>query len=53
MLFSIPLLPTDWSSTLSADAAGAYEQFSKLAARLVANGFGDAVLRLGWEFSGD
>jgi len=54
MVFSIPLLPTDGSSTLSAGAAGAYdEQFSKLAARLVANGFGDAVLRLGWEFNGD
>jgi hypothetical protein len=54
MVFAIPLLPTDGSSTLAEGAAGAYDdEFRKLARRLVANGFGDAVLRVGWEFNGD
>ena len=54
MVFSIPLLPDDGASSLAAGAAGSYDdQFRRLAARLVADGFGDAVLRLGWEFNGD
>jgi hypothetical protein len=53
MTFAIPMLPNDKKSTLKEGATGAYnDQFAKLAKKLVAAGFGDAVLRIGWEFNG-
>ena len=48
----VPLIVTDGS--LSSAAAGAYDdQFAQLGATMVANGEGNAFLRLGWEFNGN
>lgn len=53
MTFSVPMLPAD-GSTLAEGAAGKFDAvFARLAADLVENGFGSAVIRLGWEFNGD
>ena len=51
--FSIPMLPADKESTLEAGMNGAYnDYFRELANTFVANGQGDAILRIGWEFNG-
>jgi Glycosyl hydrolase family 26 len=52
MVFSVPMLPGG-KFTLAEGAAGQYdEQFTKIATLLVSRGYGDAVIRLGWEFNG-
>lgn len=52
-VYSVPLLP-DGAGSLVQGASGAYDRyFEQLARGLVAEGEGDAVLRLGWEFNGD
>lgn len=49
---AVPMLPSDGVSTLSRGANGAYdEHFAKIARSLVAQGYGDAIIRLGWEFN--
>lgn len=49
--FSVPMLVN--GSTLSAGAEGAYDaRFRELAQVLIEHGYGDSVLRLGWEFNG-
>jgi len=53
LALSVPMLPRD-GSTLDAGADGAYDQhYRELAALIVSHGYGDAILRLGWEFNGD
>lgn len=53
LTISIPMLPAEPGATLAAGATGAYDdQFRRLARIFVANGQGDAVLRIGWEFNG-
>ncbi len=52
LAFSVPLLPNDHVSTLEQGAAGAYDNyFLQIAQALIANGYGHAIIRLGWEFN--
>lgn len=52
VVFSIPMLPNG-GHTLADGAAGKFDdKFRQLAQLLAANGFGDAIIRLGWEFNG-
>lgn len=52
VIFSVPMLPRG-GATLAEGAAGKFDdQFKKLATLLVDNGYGSAVIRLGWEFNG-
>jgi hypothetical protein len=51
LVLGIPILPG--TGTLAGGASGAYNQyFTTLAQNLVADGEGNAILRLGWEFNG-
>jgi hypothetical protein len=53
MIFSVPMLPAS-GATLAQGAAGAYNaHFTRMAQALVANGQGNAIIRLGWEMNGD
>jgi hypothetical protein len=53
VVLAVPMLMNDVSTTLGAGAAGSYDQhFRNLAQYLVANGYGNASLRIGWEFNG-
>ncbi|MDB5817893.1 MAG: glycosidase, partial [Rhizobacter sp.] len=50
--FSIAMLPTDRTSSLTEGAAGLNdEHFRVIARNFVKNGQGNAVIRLGWEFN--
>lgn len=52
VVFSIPMLPKG-GATLAQGAAGNFDdKFRELAELLVANGYGEAIIRLGWEFNG-
>lgn len=52
VVFSVPMLPGG-NFTLAEGAAGKYDaEFVKIATLLVSRGYGDAVIRLGWEFNG-
>ena len=52
MVFGVPIIPSTGGS-LAQGATGAYNfHFQKLAQTLVAQGQPNAILRLGWEFSG-
>lgn len=54
VVFSLPMLPKTPGASLADGAAGRYdEHFRTVAAKLVANGHGDAIVRIGWEFNGD
>ncbi len=58
LVLAVPMIPTDSSGTaqgtLAQGATGAYDQyFTTLAQNLVADGEGNAILRLGWEFNGN
>ncbi|MFO1060103.1 MAG: glycosyl hydrolase [Dongiaceae bacterium] len=51
---SIPMIPADGVSTLAKAASGTYnDNFRKIAAALIGRGYGNAVIRLGWEFNGN
>jgi hypothetical protein len=51
---SIPMIPGDGVSTLSKAASGTYNaNFRKIASSLISHGYGNAVIRLGWEFNGN
>lgn len=52
MMITMPMLPSDTSTTLAQGATGAYDQYFVAAARqLVANGMGNATIRIGHEFN--
>ncbi|MGC3980681.1 MAG: glycosyl hydrolase [Steroidobacteraceae bacterium] len=52
VVYSIPMLPND-GSTLAQGAAGNFDdKFLALAQLLVSKGYGEATIRLGWEFNG-
>lgn len=52
--YSVPMLPEDGSATLAEGAAGKFDSiFTTLAASLVATGYSEAIIRIGWEFNGD
>jgi hypothetical protein len=51
--FGLPMVPADGTSTLASGAAGAYDvYFITIAKNLVAKGYSNATLRVGWEFNG-
>jgi hypothetical protein len=53
-VWSVPLIPSDGSSSLQAAASGSYnDKYATVAKALVAGGDGNATIRLGWEMSGD
>lgn len=52
MTFSVPMLPKDKVSTLAMGANGDFDvHFKRVAEILVSQGYGDAVIRIGWEFN--
>jgi len=52
--YSLPMLPENGSATLAEGAAGKFDHvFANFANTLVANGYPNAVIRIGWEFNGD
>ena len=52
VVYSVPMLP-DSGGTLQQGAGGAYNSyFRQLAQTLLANGEGDSIVRIGWEFNG-
>ncbi len=55
LTLSVPMLPEDGgASTLKAGASGRYdESFRKVGRSLVANGYPDAIVRIGWEANGE
>jgi hypothetical protein len=54
LVVSVPMLVDEPGVSLQRGAAGAYDdQFRRLAITLVAKNYGNAILRLGWEFNGD
>ncbi len=53
-VWSVPLIPSDGSSSLSSAADGSYDsKYATVAKALVAGGDGNATIRLGWEMTGD
>ncbi len=53
LVLSVPMLVNYPSGTFAAGATGAYDQhYLALGRRLVADGEGGVILRLGWEFNG-
>jgi len=54
LVLGVPIIPGSSGGTLAQGASGAYNQyFATLAQNLVAEGEGNAILRLGWEFNGN
>lgn len=54
VVYSLPMLPDDKSATLADGAAGKLDHvFRTYAKRLVENGYGAAIVRIGWEFNAD
>lgn len=54
IVYSLVMIPREEGGTLQRGAAGEYDaHFRELAGRLVAGGQASAILRPGWEFSGD
>lgn len=52
VVYSLPMLP-DTGATLADGAAGKFDElFRNYATKLVAAGYGDTVIRIGWEFNG-
>lgn len=53
VVYSIPMLPPDRSATLAQGADGKFDKlFERYARILVDYGYGDSIIRLGWEFNG-
>jgi len=53
MTFSVPMLPTGSTFNFKQGMDGAYDKFfTQIGKALVANGFANANLRIGWEFNG-
>lgn len=54
VVYSLPMLPGNKSATLADGAAGKFDEvFKTYATKLVEHGFGDSVIRIGWEFNAD
>lgn len=54
LMYGLPLLPSDGSSSLRDVAAGRHDaDFRKVARDLASRGRGDAIVRIGWEANGD
>lgn len=54
VVFSLPMLPENKSATLAEGAAGKFDHlFRNYAQKLVENGFGHSIIRIGWEFNAD
>jgi hypothetical protein len=54
LALAVPMLVDAQSPTLAQGAAGKFdEQFRDLAKAMVAGGYPDAFIRIGWEFNGD
>ncbi len=54
LVIGVPMLMLQEPGSLGAGANGAYDDhFRRFARRLAAEGHGNAILRLGWEFNGD
>lgn len=52
LVLGVPMLPRGSSASLAMGATGAYDKYFRVIANeLVAAGFGDATIRLGWEFN--
>ena len=53
-VWSMPLIPSDGSSSIAAAGAGSYDsKWVTVAQKLVAGGDANATIRLGWEMTGD
>lgn len=53
LALSVPMLVQEGASTLAQGASGAFDQhFRDLARNLIAGGYADAFIRIGWEFNG-
>ena len=53
LVVGVPIIMKQQPGSLAAGAAGAYDaHFRRFAQKLVADGQGNAILRLGWEFNG-
>ncbi|HSD39960.1 MAG TPA: glycosyl hydrolase [Rhodocyclaceae bacterium] len=51
---SISMLPRSGGDTLALGASGAYDEyFRTIATKLVAAGYGDLIIRIGWEFNAE
>lgn len=54
LALSVPMLVHEGGPTLAQGAGGAFDQhFRELGRILVAGGYADAFIRIGWEFNGD
>jgi hypothetical protein len=54
VVYSLPMLPPDKSATLADGASGKFDGlFRNYAQKLVKHGFGDSIIRIGWEFNAD
>src|SRR5438270_1460217 len=54
LALSVPMLVHEGDPTLAQGAAGAFDQhFGELARILVASGYANAFIRIGWEFNGN
>lgn len=52
VVFSVPMLPSSGGATLAEGADGKFDEtYRQLASMLVAKGYGNALIRLGWEFN--
>jgi hypothetical protein len=52
LAFAVAMLPRDEVSTLAAGAKGEYDSwFARIGQALVAAGYSDAIIRIGWEFN--
>lgn len=52
VVYSLPMMPPDQSVTLADGAQGKFDElFRNYGAELVKNGYGDSIIRLGWEFN--
>lgn len=54
VVYSMPMLPPDRSATLAQGAGGKFDQlFRRYGELLVKHGYGDSIIRIGWEFNAE
>ena len=52
VVYSLPMLPPDPAATLAQGADGKFDElFRNYGAELVKHGYGDSIIRIGWEFN--